>query len=154
MSVCTASAAFNPTICPGYTPCNPNAIQLGDDVTIQLCMENGSEMPSAAMPPYPRVMAALAATAQVEIFLMCAESVCSSPQLSDPLSLTYESFTPAPNVSSAFTLGPTTNCLDPLACGLLTLSSDVMLPAGGTVCLGTLTHLETSTSSVVNLSIY
>ena len=45
-------------------------------------------------------VAALEATVQVEIFLMCRESVCSSAQLSSPLILTYESFTPAPGVAS------------------------------------------------------
>ena len=136
MAVCTASAAFMPGVCPGFTPCNPNAIILGDNVTIDLCIENESVEPTQELPPYPPVVAALSADSTIHVFLMCAESLCTSPMLQG---ITYNSFTPAANVSSSFTLGASfsSTChLAPEACGVLTLANDVVLPPGQPVCLG------------------
>ena len=137
MSVCSASAAFLPAICPGFAACNPNFIQLGDTVTIELCVENRSEQPTQDMPPFPRVSATLMAGSHIEVFLMCRESECSTPQLSN--TLTVESFAPANGINSSFALGTTTNCRDGAACGLLSLASDVALPpSSDPLCLGTI----------------
>ena len=85
MSVCSASASFIPTICPGFRPCNPNGIVLGDNVTIDLCVENESIEPGAGLPPYPRVAAEIQAYSSVEVMMMCRDSSCILPQLSDTL---------------------------------------------------------------------
>ena len=142
MSVCSASGSFVPTICRGFTPCNPNNIGLGDSVTIDLCIENASEMPLAGDPPYPLVAAALDASSKIEVFLMCRESECSTSALSG---LAYQSFVPQTGVESSFALGATASCHESSACGLLTLSADVPLPAStAPVCLGTIVATVTS----------
>ena len=116
-----------PAVCQGYTTCNPNSILVGDIVTIDLCIENQSVRPMAGAPPYPLVAATLSSTAQIEVFLMCRESQCSTAPLSG--SLAYTTFVPAAGTNSSFALGATPNCNDALACGLLSLGADVSLPA-------------------------
>ena len=59
MSVCSASASLLPQVCPGFIPCDPNAITTGDNVTIEVCVENTSEQPTSGNnPPVEAVMLA------------------------------------------------------------------------------------------------
>ena len=101
MSVCSASASFLPTLCRGFTPCNPNFIVMGDSVTIDLCVENAAERPTAGDPPYPLVTAAIDAAAQIEVWLMCRETECSSGQLTGSLTVTAfgSNHEPPPTIS-------------------------------------------------------
>ena len=136
MSVCSASASFIPTICPGFRPCNPNGIVLGDNVTIDLCVENESIEPGAGLPPYPRVAAEIQAYSSVEVMMMCRDSSCILPQLSD--TLTYHFFTAAPGVNATYTPGNSTfgilggpKCQVPDMCGTIKMWDALALPAGG-----------------------
>jgi hypothetical protein len=98
MSVCSASASLHPDVCPGFTPCNPNSIDMGNAVTVEVCVENTSEQPTAGMGANPRVNAALVASASIEVFLMCRSSTCSMGQFNVSQSFAFQSFTPASNV--------------------------------------------------------
>ena len=116
-----------PNVCPGYTTCNPNGIRLGDTVQIDICVENASEEPGPYLPPFPMREAALDATSQIEVHLMCRESQCSTAQLTGIL--TFVSFAPYAGVAASFAMGATSSCTEPTACGTLSLGSDVPLPA-------------------------
>ena len=133
--VCTASAAFLPSVCPGYSPCNPNSIRVGDEVTIEVCIENNSEMFSKEDAySTTAVDAVLPAGSEIEVWLSCTSSRCT--QQFDGV-LSYSLFTPHEDVDASFLLGATRNCPDPSSCGSITLGTELKLH-DTKLCLGTI----------------
>lgn len=92
MSVCTASASVRPAVCPGFTPCNPNQVVVGDSVSVRICIDNNSEQPTFGSGVGDQVTAELRASTNMEVFLGCKESRCNSDP--HPGILQYVGFTP------------------------------------------------------------
>lgn len=87
MAVCMASAALEPLVCPGWQPCNPNAIAVGDAVDIAICIENNSII--NGRDGTTAAAAVLRRDAQLRVLLACEDGACTS-QIPDVLARATE----------------------------------------------------------------
>ena len=154
-TVCTAAASVHPYVCPPVysvrmsATCNPNDIVPGDEVPIQICVQNEADIPPGqATPESPSfedyvslnrapAEAILVAGTNIEVFLAATTSYGDK---SHPGVLEYEGFDPVPGTSAIFEMGAGDRCSDSTACGIMTLTSPLTLPSedGIKKCLGTI----------------
>jgi hypothetical protein len=145
-SVCSASTNMKLTVCPSGSPCNPAAIEIGDEVTLRICIENDSFESVAGE---PGVDAQLVVSAVIDVRMMCqgalrsstaapplrrrhtlsrapprAEGECTSPMFENVF--VYNRYEPLDAAQSSYTIGGLTNCNDPNACGQITLNQEVL----------------------------
>ena len=119
-SMCSASLSTIISPCTDGA-CDPAAIEVGDTVTLQVCVENLSfKIPgSAATTP---VAAVLQASTQMQVFLACEASDCGDGMWKGPTMFQYKGYQPsAATGSSTFHLSATSACHHNELCGLLTL---------------------------------
>ena len=140
-SMCAATMSPTISVCQDKA-CDSAAVEVGDTVTFQVCVQNLSfEIPgSSATTP---VSAVLQANTEIEIFLACTTGTCADGMWAG--TLRFQSYTPAAVAStSTITIGTTASCTDSNLCGLLALSEQLALPrydqnSATHVCLGTIT---------------
>ena len=132
LDVCTASAALLPTMCPGYSMCDPNAIHVGDDVTVQICIDNNSERFERGSTSSRKVKAMLPTNTGIEVFVACTSSRCDA-QFEGVLEFSH--FTPDDVVEGIYFVQSATG-------GTLIMRSDLMIEEHvDRMCLGTI-HLR------------
>jgi len=149
-AVCVASGAIHPYVCPFGSGCDPARIEIGDEVPIQVCVQNEAEIPptspqegdSSDVPGFLELEGVTADAVLVEgtkITVLLA-STSSAGLDSHAGVLRYDGFDLVPGIDTSFTLAASERCSDPTACGILTLKQRLSLPAdGGTkICLGTI----------------
>lgn len=158
---CVAAASVHPIVCPQYTKpraapgfekCNPNAIKIGEEVPIQICVQNWSEMlvqkrEDSTVPVQGTFTLPVEMSIQTQLggiqfgylhtFTVFLAAITSIGSGSHKGVLAYEGFEPIHNGTS-FRMGGSDTCTDPEACGLLSVKHPVVLPAerGKEVCLG------------------
>ena len=123
--MCSASMSPRISVCQDAA-CNAAAIEIGDTVTFQVCVENLSfEIPGSA--ESTPVTAILQSSTAIEIFLACkVNGACNDGMFTGTLS--YQSYTA--DVPSTLTMGTAGSCTDPDLCGLLELAWVLSDPFG------------------------
>ena len=149
-SVCSAATTMFMTFCPGEVDtrsCDPGAINIGDEVTLEICIKNESyeNCPAASQSTdCPGVDAQLKVNTEIAVRMMCqggrstaplraampqlsciaarAEGTCTSPMFEDVF--VFQRYTSV-FTGSSYAIGGLTNCNDPNACGKLTLTQEV-----------------------------
>ena len=148
---CVAAASVHPYVCPQYTKpraapgfekCNPNAIKIGEEVPILICVQNWSEMlvqkrEDSTVPVQGTFTLPVEMSIHLHTFTVFLAAITSIGSGSHKGVLAYEGFEPIHNGTS-FRMGGSDTCTDPEACGLLSVKHPVVLPAerGKEVCLG------------------
>ncbi|KAL1515937.1 hypothetical protein AB1Y20_002551 [Prymnesium parvum] len=138
---CKTGLNTNPDVCRGGLVCNALGIQIGQLVTIDVCIENQSYETILVNDELVdvRVDGRVLAGAQLELFFSCADSSCSGQLYSGVLRIeNYTALNDAGRrVNTTFSRGLTPNCRDPLSCGLITFNSSLNLPgSAGRICFG------------------
>jgi len=150
-AVCVASGAIHPYTCPFGSGCEPTRIEVGDEVPIQVCVQNEAEIPptstqvgvdSSDLPGFLALEAVTAEAVLVEgtKITMQLASKTSNGWDSHGGVLRYSGFDPVPGIDTSFELGASERCSDQTACGILTLNQRLSLPADEDtkICLGTI----------------